>query len=421
MGLLNNNYVCALDIGSSKISACLAQLKGGRVSGVDFASVPSRGVRGGVIVDSVELVNAVSALMKEIKVKRGISVKYVYTAISGRDILTKHSHAIIPLAERGSKVITTADIRKVNEQARILGSSLDDEIIHMIPASYTIDTKSSIINPLGLYSHRLESDVFLICAKVPAVQGISRMINQAGCEIRELFFSGLVSSRLVLNTGPRDGYAVFCDIGSDITDVLIFGASGLQHVDILHMGGHDITMELCSELKIALDLAEELKRSYGIVGHPEQIGDEKEILIKKTAAYRPIKQRVVAEIVTCKAHALCAAIKETVEKNVPLHEVGSFVAVGRSLMMEGFIEALESTFAIPVKVGRLPDDSLPCLVREQQLFAGQNYLAYLTVLGIVDEVICGSQPSACVLRDESVKNPVVKAVRRFVEVYQEYF
>jgi len=183
-----NSYICALDIGSSKIASAVAQIKRKRINNIFFDSVPSKGIKRGVIVDSVDLVSSVSKLLKDLKVKSGINIKFLYTNISGQDIVTKHSRAIVPLAERGNKVITISDIQRVNEEARILGSSLEEEIIHFIPSSYTIDSKSNIINPLGLYSHRLEVDLYLICGKLASIQSLGRVINQAGFEIKDLFF-----------------------------------------------------------------------------------------------------------------------------------------------------------------------------------------------------------------------------------------
>jgi len=174
-----SSYICAVDIGSSKIAAVVAETKGKHFSNIYFESIPSKGVKRGVIVDSIELMGCVGKALKNLKAKSGINIKYVYANISGQDITTKHSRAIIPLAERGNKVITLYDIRRVNEQARILGSSLEEEIIHQIPFGYSIDSAENVVNPLGLYSHRLESDLYLICAKLSSIQSLGRVINQA--------------------------------------------------------------------------------------------------------------------------------------------------------------------------------------------------------------------------------------------------
>ncbi len=309
-----NNYICTLDIGSSKIAACVAQVKRGRLGNIFFDSLPSKGIQKGVIVDSTDLVGAVSKLMKNLKIKSGINIKFLYTNISGQDITTKHSRAIMPLVERGNKVITVSDIQKVNEQARILGSSLEEEIIHLIPSSYTIDSKSNIINPLGLYSHRLEVDVYLVCARVASIQSLSRAINQSGYEIKDLFLSGLATSRAVFNKEIKEGVNLFCDIGSDITELLIFRDAILRDIEILPMGGDNFTNALQEALKIPPELAEDIKRSYGTITDPERIGEDKEILVKRDNLYKPIKQKMVSQISTSEAKLISSRIKEAVEK-----------------------------------------------------------------------------------------------------------
>ena len=266
-----NNYICCLDIGSSKIAACVAEVRRKRIGGIFFDNALSKGVREGALVDSIDLVGSVGTLLKNLKAKSGINIKFVYVNISGRDIATRHSRAIVPLAERGNKVITSLDIQRVNEQARVLGSSLEEEIIHRIPAGYTIDSKSSVMNPLGLYSHRLEVDLYLVCAKLSHIQSLGRIINQAGYEIRDLFFSGVATSRVVFDKDAREGVDILCDIGSDNTELLIFKNGVLRDIEIFSLGGNDLTRQLQNALSVPFKLAEDIKRSYGIAGDPAEI------------------------------------------------------------------------------------------------------------------------------------------------------
>jgi cell division protein FtsA len=355
-----------------------------------------------------------------LKNKSGIKIKFLTTNISGEDIVTKHSRAIVPLAERGNKVITRFDIEKVNEEARILGSSLEEEIIHKIPSSYTIDSKSNILNPLGLYSHRLEVDLYLVCGKLSSLQSLSRSINQAGFEIKDLFFSGLATSRAVFDKELKQGLNLFCDIGSDITELLIFRDGILKDVDILPIGGDDLTAKLADALKINVDLAEDIKRSYGIIGDFKEISDDKEILVRKSDLYKPIKQRMVSEIITAEAKALCSKIKDAIEKKVSCYEVNNFVVVGRTILLEGFIETLENTLAIPVRLGRITNSELLSLVKEYSDLSGQKYLTYLTCLGMVCEALETKEMGILPVH-QPTKNLIKDTLNRVKEIYQEYF
>lgn len=415
-----NNYICALDIGSSKIVVVLAEFKKKRLVNIYFDSIPVKGMKEGVIVDSTTLIALVSKILKGLKAKSGINIKFISVNISGEDIITKHSRAVIPLAERGNKVISISDMGRVIEQARILGSSLEDEIIHMIPLSYSIDAKSDILNPLGLYSHKLEVDLYLICSKLSSVQSLTRTINQSGYEVKDLFLSGVATSKAVFGPGLKDGLNILCDLGSDTTELLILKEGLLKDIEVLTFGGNDLTRKLSENLKIPMDLAEDIKRSYGFIGNPQDIGEDKEILVKKSEFYKPIKQRLVSEIVTAAAGEVCLRIKEALEKKVALYEVNNFVIVGRTILLGGFIETLEKTLNLPVKLGRINNLEIISLIKENSGLSGQKYLNYLTCLGMICETL-EKKPLGTLPLYQPAKNIVLRALNHAKEVYQEYF
>ncbi|PIQ86618.1 MAG: cell division protein FtsA [Candidatus Omnitrophica bacterium CG11_big_fil_rev_8_21_14_0_20_43_6] len=418
--MLNNGYICAIDIGSHKISAALALVKKNKVSNIFFDSFVSRGVKEGVIVDATELVICLTKILKSLKTASGVKIKFIHTNFSGKDISTKHSHAIIPLAERGNKVVTSTDISTANEQARILGSSLEYEIIQVIPSSYSIDSKSNVVNPIGLYSHKLEVDLYLVCARLASLQSLSRVISQAGYEIRGLSFSGLATSKAVFGVEEKRGISVFCDLGSDVTELLIFKDGLLQSIQILPLGGNSMTQQLSEGLKINFELAEDIKRSYGIIGDANNIPEDKEILVKKDEFYKPIKQRDVAAMVTNSSRLICSQIKEAVEPKVALHEIDHFIMAGRALLTEGFIEMMESVIGMPVAIGRIKDPQVVSLVKENSELSGQKYLTYLTCLGMICEDLENKTVGNPVLI-KPAKNLLIKGITRFKEVYQEYF
>lgn len=415
------NSICALDIGSSKIAAVVAQMKKGHVMRMSFATAPARGISKGVIVDSVDLVDAVTRLMKDLKSSSGVTVRALFTNISGRHITTRHSKAVIPLAQRGNKVITASDIHKVNEQARILGSSMEEEIVHAIPFGYSIDSNAAIVNPLGLYSHRLEVDLYLVCANLASVQTVTHVVNQAGFDVKGLFFSGLAGAAIVFPEETRKGVRVLCDIGSDVTELLFFQDGYLKNIRVLTTGGDALTNSLAEALTIPWELAEDIKVSYGIIGEQTRVAEDKEVLIKKDNIYKPVKQRQVCETITARARTLSHQIKEAVEKEVSLVRIDSFVVTGRTIFQEGLLEMLEAVLGIRVACGRITDPQIIPFVNKNDVLSGQKYLTYLTTLGIISHQLKELQPS----KDDSFSripdHPLLKVFHKAREVYQEYF
>lgn len=415
-----SNYICGLDISSSKIAASIAKIKKKRIADIFFETLPIKGIKRGIIVDSVELINCISRLLKNLKSKSGINIKFVYTNISGLDIVTKHSHAIMPLAERGNKVITLSDIDKINEQARILGSSLEEEVIHSIPFSYTIDSKTNVINPLGLYSHKLEVDLYLVCSKSSSIQNLNRVINQAGYEIEDLFFSGIATSEVVFSEELKKGINVLCDIGCDITELSVFRDGILIHIEILPIGGDDLTKELKENLKIPFDLAEDIKMSYATIGDYPKINQDREILIKKNNDYKPIKQRMVCEIITSKTKLICQSIRDALEKSKSFDNVNNFITTGKTLLLEGFLEMLENILGIPIKLGRITEPDIISLIDKDNTLKGPRYLTYITSLGIICRAL-HEKYSRNLYSQKPTRNSILKIIDKFKEIYQEYF
>ncbi|MFH1414284.1 MAG: cell division protein FtsA [Candidatus Omnitrophota bacterium] len=416
-----NNYICAIELGSSKISAVLAEVNNRRINKLFFDYLPSKGIKSGSIVNSIDVIDGVSRILKNLKNKSGIKFKSVYTNISGQDITIKQSHAIMPLAERGNKVITKSDINKVNEQARILASNLEDEIIHTMPINYGIDSKKNLINPQGLYSHNLEVNLLLVCAKLSSIQSITRVINQSGYEVAGLSFSPLTASKAIFNQeSERKGLSLFCDIGTDKTELLVFKDGFLQDLVILPHGGNCLTNKLKERLDLPFDLAEDIKRSYGIIADPQRIPDDKEILVKKDDFYKPIKQKEISAIITDEARMICTKIKEAVNQKLETPELSSFIVTGRTVSLEGFVETLENTLTVSVKLGRIASPHLLSYIKEEGALSQTKSLTYLTSLGMICEVLADKKRGVSPAQ-KPVGNLIQRAVNRVKEVYQEYF
>jgi len=416
-----SNYICTVDIGSSKISAAAARIRKDSIAELFVESMPAEGIRMGGIVDSIDAIDSVTRVLKNLRSASGINIKSVYVNVCGQDIVTKESHAVIPLAERGNKLITQSDLERVNEQARILGSSLDEEIIHQIPRFYRIDTSGEILNPLGLYSHRLEVELYLICIRDSCLQSITRTINQAGFDIKKIFLSGLAAARVVFNQQQTKGIHLLCDIGSDISELMVLKDGTLASIDILKLGGDSLTAKLQEEFKITRQLAEDVKRSHGAITDSGQIEEDKEILIKREEAYRPIKQRLVAEVISAKTRAICQELKESTEKRLELSRIDSFTVIGRSVLLEGFLETLENTLGIPVKLGRIVDQELLPFTNRIGALSGHKYLTYLNCLGLIRLAREGRSFAAALPSPAVEQNILDKAVGKFKEFYEEYF
>lgn len=420
-----SNYICTMDFGSSKITAAVAKAGRRGLTDLNFTMMPSRGIEKGMIVDAAAFSSSIRAVLRNLGVKSGVKIRNIYTNIPASNVLVKHSRAIIPLTERGNKVVTPSDVMRVNHQAKVLGANLEEEIIHRIPYSYSVDSREGVLNPLGLYSHKLESDLLLVCGRISLVQSLSRAVNQAGYEIKGMALSGIAAAEVVFDPRMKEGTCVFCDIGSDNTEMLIFRNGLLRHIEILPTGGDDVTMELARSVDIPAVLAEEIKVTHAFAGDCSRIEEDKEVLIKRNNVYKPVKQRQICEVATAKTREICTNIRRTLERTVTCGEVDNLVAAGRSIALDGFLETLETSLGIPVRQARILNPAVAGMLKNEDVISGQKYMAYITCFGL----LCVAHSYEC--PSDNRQNPAAAVnvhggwVRRLSakmrEIYEEYF
>jgi cell division protein FtsA len=420
---MRSKYICTLDLGSSKFTCCLAKLrKNGSVEGLFLESIPSLGMKRGRVIDIQGVSNTIDRLLKMMKVKSGVNIRDLYINVYGQDVTTTHSRTVIPLAEKRNKMITTSDIQRVTEEARLLGASLDEEIIQMMPFSFSVDDQDNIVNPCGLYGRKLGIDLFIISVKTAFLQGINRLINRLNYEIKHLFLSGLATSKVILREDLlKGGFYILCDIGADLSEITIFQNAVLQHVDTIGLGGNDLTEALRQAFKIPFELAEEIKCSYAYIIDPAAIREDKEVIIKKDDYYKVISQRKICEVITKQARSICHSIKEKIGSRLsdqtPVNKI--FVA-GRTVLVDGFIEMMEETLNIPTKLAA--SQHLPFVYEKKSPITSSlpQLLNYATSLGLLAQAIELHKKNK-VLSVSRSKNLFSKVINHAKDLFQEYF
>jgi len=123
---------------------------------------------------------------------------------------------------RGSKIISGRDVKKLNKHARLIGIKVEEELLHDLPQCYQVDDVSQAMNPLGLYGRKLGVRSLLVLTNVNRFRNIIKAINQAGFEVANFYFSSYASAGISLTDADRQDGAALVDIGSKITSVLVF-------------------------------------------------------------------------------------------------------------------------------------------------------------------------------------------------------
>ena len=110
--------VAALDLGSTKVVALIAEVTGdardaGRASWAS-ASERSGGIRRGVVRDIEETTRAIDKAMKSAQRMAGVEVGSTYCGIAGEHVAGRSSHGMVSVT---GDEIRTSDVARVNDMA----------------------------------------------------------------------------------------------------------------------------------------------------------------------------------------------------------------------------------------------------------------------------------------------------------------
>lgn len=379
---------CGLDVGSQKIKASLSKVQDAdnfELMGV--YEVDTRGFKDGSVVDVGEFSGAISLALEGLARKTKAKIHEVYLGVGGDLVETRMSRAVIPLTERGNKVVNPSDVKAVRKQARLLGLRLEEEVIEDFVRQFRIDDVNVALNPVGLYGRKLDVEVLLVVISITRLKNIQKAVRQAGYEVNNVFFNGAALSEAVLDPRHRHDGCVLVDTGARKTEIYIFKEGLLKHFNFALFGGDRVTARLAKELHIPFELAEDIKKSYGRAGDKTRHGAD-DIIIKKEQGFTPIKQEAIYQPIQEEVAELVKHIRDAVSACGYEGQIRSgLVMAGGGALMPGLMEYVEREVGLPVSMAR----NIPGL-NQASLYAVSTSLAEMGYKGCLRYVFDTRKP-----------------------------
>ncbi len=409
--IINEKYFCGLDIGSQKIKAAVLHAKDN--NGIDIAGVyehKTYGFQNGAVSDLSEFSECVHNTLQSLLDKTGVKLKEVYLGLGGELVETRQTSTVVPIIDKGSKVITARDIKYVNEQVRLLSIKMDEEVLHDLPQQYVVDDVNTALNPKGLYGRKLGVTSLMIMSNVTRLRNIIKGINQAGFDVGHTYFNPLVAADISLTDEEKLEGCVLIDIGSELSSVLIFKDRVLKYFDKILCGGNTFTKAIAQELGLSFDLAEEVKVSYADASDLANYQDE-EILLKKDNEYMPIKRDVIYQAIKPHIDQLVNDLDQSIKKSGLAQSVNrGIVALGGGTLLPGLMEKIGEVTDYPTKLGGI---NMPM---DKRL---RNEASFSSVIGLAQYGY--KQTFAYSLANAQEGSWVKQIGNKVKDFYQEYF
>jgi cell division protein FtsA len=349
-------HVAGLDIGTTKVCAVVGEVDDGEVHVAGVGSVPSSGIRKGVVIDIEATTSAIEDAVERAERMSGEDIRGLHVGISGEHITSTNSRGIIAIS-RGDHEISPADVERVIDAARMAALPASDrEIVHLLPRGFVVDGHDGVRNPVGMYGARLEVEAHIVTGTSTVLANLLKCVQRAGLEVDEITLEPLASAEAVLTSAERELGVVLADIGGGTTSIGVFAGGGLCHTAILPVGGHHVTSDVAVGLRTPVAEAEKLKLRYGASSVQDASeGEMIEVFNVGDREPRVLPRRVLCEIIEPRLQEICSLMRLQIRRSGFAHLVpAGIVLTGGTALLRGIAKFVSEKLELSARVG-MPD------------------------------------------------------------------
>jgi len=355
--------IAGIDVGSSKITTIIGSAGEEEVKVIGVASVPSRGMRKGQIVDIEEATAGVIESVEAAERMAGYSLNQVLVSVGGPHLSSQNSTGVVAVAEPEGE-ITPQDVERVTEAAKAISLPSSREIIHVIPRSFTVDGQGGIKDPVGMSGVRLEVETHIITGSATAIRNLTKCISETGANIQGLVASGLAAAESVLTETEKELGVVLVDIGGGVTNVVIFVEGAPFYTSVLPLGAKNVTNDLAIGLRVSLETAEKIKVAISTkekkptlpAGKEEELKEEDEISLADLGINEEIKtvsRKTLTEgIIKPRLNEIFAMVGLEIKNSGAAGLTPAGVVIcGGGAQTVGIVQAAKKTLSMPIRIG----------------------------------------------------------------------
>ena len=253
--------VTALDIGSSKVSALIAQPSdGGEMIVLGTGQRESRGVKRGYVADMAATEVAVREAVEQAERIAGLNIENVWVGFSAGGLVSDVAEVEFEL---GGHRVEQSDIDALLAAGR---QSIDPQgrmVLHAQPALYTLDGLAGVKTPLGLHADRLGVHIHVVAADGSPVRNLDLCVRSAHLEVKSIIAAPVATGLACLSDEERELGVALVELGAGITNVSLFAGGMLVGLTSLPFGAADLTDNIASAFGVRRSQAERMKCFHG--------------------------------------------------------------------------------------------------------------------------------------------------------------
>ena len=369
-----SDTVLAIDIGSTKICAIIAEISDGDVQIQGHGIAKSQGIKKGAITNIELASKSIKKAISDAKRIAGSNITSATVSISNAYAKSLNSTGIVNIPH---KDISLKEIQRVMTTALYNANVPNEyEVVHVLPYNFRVDDQDYIEDPFGMNASRMEVDVNIIMTQKSNLSNLKKAVRSAGVDIDGIVLSGYASAIATMDEDEKELGVTVIDLGGQTSNLVIHTGNSIRYNDFLGVGSNHITNDLSMALHTPLQIAESVKIKYGNLIETSNevielpiIGDEEN--------RNGVSLEIVHSVIFSRVEEALMILAKSLEKSALKEQIGAgIILTGGMTKLKGIRELAQSIFSgMPVRIAN---------PREVDgLFDELKDPAYATVIGLL--------------------------------------
>jgi cell division protein FtsA len=347
--------ITALDVGSSKVSALIAQ-KGdnGELVVLGTGQRESRGVKRGYVADMHATEIAIREAVEQAERIAGTNIEDVWVSFSAGGLISD----IVKLeADLGGHRVEQGDIDELLKAGRDAIDPQGKMVLHAQPTRYTVDGLAGVKRPLGLHADRLGVDIHVVSTDGSPVRNLDLCVRSAHLEVRSIIAAPVATGLACLTDEERELGVALVEIGAAVTNVSVFCQGVLAGLASIPMGSADITDDIASAFGTPRSWAERTKCFHGSANLSPRDNHEMidvVLAIPDDSAEGPrITKAALNSVIRQRLERLMSEIQKELKKLGFQDPIGrQIVLTGGGAELKGVADYAQQSLGSAVRIGR---------------------------------------------------------------------
>jgi cell division protein FtsA len=347
---------------------------------VSYAAAPSKGVKGGEVVNIKKAAESVLSTLEKVREDSGIEeIKEVFVGVAGQHIRCIESRTDLTRAEY-EKEIDENEIKRLEEDMKRMRVEPGEEILHVIPQTYNVDNALGVTDPVGRLGNKLSCNFHVIIGKSASTLHTSRCVERLGMKLKYLFLEPIASARAILSDDEKELGVAMVDMGGGSTDLLIYHNGIVRHTAVIPWGGKVITGDIQTVCAIPGRDAERIKVKYGTCMESHAEANRLLIIPIEQHAPRQIEHKLLARIIEARMREIIGFVMCEIERSGYARKLGAgIVFTGGAAATRNLAEFIQLNTGMSFRIGR----------PERDLLTGSQDVTHPKYSTAVGLIMCG--------------------------------